>query len=77
VSGLPLVNFALVVISLPMLLCGALLGVYINRLVPDIVLYISLILTLLQNLKTNYEKLTEQRQIEKNRTVGGIKNKEN
>ena len=76
-SGLPLVNFALVVISLPMLLCGALLGVYINRLVPDIVLYISLILTLLQNLKTNYEKLIEQRQIEKNRTVGGIKNKEN
>ena len=77
VNGLPLVNFALVVISLPMLLCGALLGVYINRLVPDIVLYISLILTLLQNVKTNYEKLIEQRQIEKNRTVAGIKNKEN
>ena len=28
-------------------------------------------------MKTNYEKLIEQRQIEKNRTVAGIKNKEN
>ena len=54
VNGLPLINFALVVISLPMLLCGALLGIYINRLVPDLVLYISLICALLQNLKTNY-----------------------
>ena len=55
ISGQPLINYNLVLITVPLLLAGSIFGVAVGRALPKIVIAILLFLVLIQVISKTYK----------------------
>jgi hypothetical protein len=55
-DGYPQIMYDVIIICLPMLLVGAIFGVYLNNLLPDTFILTALIVVLIISFKKTYKK---------------------
>lgn len=63
-TGLPVINYNLALITLPLLVTGAILGVALNHLLPESVICITLIIVILQSVTKTMKKYKQLREDE-------------